>query len=76
MITTPETVPQEYDAQYLTQALERLHQLVGLATDLESATIPDKPRVGMVRYFDGSRADPGSGEGLYVYLSTGWTKAT
>ena len=34
-----------------------------------------KPRAGDVRYADGSNWNPGSGEGLYIYLSTGaWSK--
>ena len=34
---------------------------------------PDKPRVGMMRYADGSSWDPGDGEGVYLYTSTGWS---
>lgn len=34
---------------------------------------PPKLRVGMVAYADGTNWDPGSGEGLYVYKSGGWT---
>lgn len=33
---------------------------------------PTKPRVGLVVYADGTDWNPGSGEGLYVYKSTGW----
>ena len=33
---------------------------------------PVRLRVGMVRYADGTDWNPGSGEGLYVYKSTGW----
>ena len=36
---------------------------------------PTKKRAGDVRYADGSDWNPGSGEGLYLYLSTGaWSK--
>lgn len=35
---------------------------------------PAKPRAGMVRYADGTDWNPGSGEGLYLYTSSGWTK--
>jgi len=36
---------------------------------------PSKPRTGDVRYADGSDWNPGSGEGLYTYLSSGaWSK--
>lgn len=34
---------------------------------------PEKPRVGRVAYADGTDWNPGSGEGLYVYKSGGWT---
>lgn len=33
---------------------------------------PSRPEPGMVVYADGTKWDPGSGEGLYVYTSTGW----
>lgn len=72
----PQIVPSEYDPEFLAAELRRISNSLGLVHDLFSATLPDKPRPGMVRYFDGARADPGAGEGLYVYLSTGWTKAT
>lgn len=34
---------------------------------------PPKPFVGLVVYADGTDWNPGSGEGLYVYKSGGWT---
>jgi len=33
---------------------------------------PAKPRVGMLRNFDGVQCNPGSGEGLYRYDGTAW----
>jgi hypothetical protein len=33
---------------------------------------PDRPRIGLVVYADGTLWNPGSGEGLYVYTSGGW----
>lgn len=33
--------------------------------------VPAKPRAGDIRYADGTNWNPGSGEGLYLYLSTG-----
>jgi len=33
---------------------------------------PAVPRAGMIAYADGAHWNPGSGEGLYVYKSTGW----
>ena len=37
-----------------------------------SYNAPPKPRVGQLAYADGTDWNPGSGEGLYVYKSTGW----
>ena len=34
---------------------------------------PHKPRLGLLVYADGTDWNPGSGEGLYVYKSGGWT---
>ena len=35
---------------------------------------PENPRQGNRAFADGTDWNPGSGEGLYVYLSTGWSK--
>lgn len=35
---------------------------------------PDKPVVGQVYYADGTSWNPGTGEGLYLYTSAGWSK--
>jgi hypothetical protein len=36
---------------------------------------PTKPRTGWLVYADGTTWNPGSGEGVYVYLSDGtWSK--
>lgn len=34
---------------------------------------PTDPKIGQVAYADGTNWDPGSGEGLYLYKSAGWT---
>ena len=34
---------------------------------------PERLRVGLLVYADGTDWNPGSGEGLYVFKSTGWT---
>ena len=38
-----------------------------------SYAAPLRPRIGMLVYADGTTWNPGSGEGLYVYKSGGWT---
>lgn len=40
----------------------------------ETHALPDKPRNGDIRYFDGTDADPGSGRGIYYYNGTSWTQ--
>ena len=35
---------------------------------------PQRPRVGDIRYADGTDWNPGSGEGVYLYNGTSWTK--
>lgn len=35
---------------------------------------PERYGVGFVAYADGTNWNPGAGEGLYVYKSTGWAK--
>lgn len=37
-------------------------------------TAPDKPRQGRCYYADGTNWNPGSGEGLYLYTSGGYSK--
>lgn len=34
---------------------------------------PERYSVGFIAYADGVNWNPGSGEGLYIYKSTGWT---
>ena len=34
---------------------------------------PDKPRLGLLVFADGTDWNPGSGAGLYVYKAAGWT---
>jgi hypothetical protein len=60
-----------------------LNKLADSLTNLEVDSIgmkvwhkqPDKPRTAQIYYADGTNWNPGSGEGVYVYLSTGsWSK--
>ena len=63
---------------YLRKEFDRMSAIIGNIADghyEESNVVPSKPRAGDVRYADGSNWNPGSGEGLYIYLSTGaWSK--
>ena len=59
-----------------------LRELYAIAENLEApqyvgyydvlAVEPPKPRDGMITVANGTNWNPGSGEGKYVYKSTGW----
>jgi len=74
-------VPSEAEdiPSYLQTELDRISAIISNLADGhfdESNVIPSKPRAGDVRYADGTNWNPGgTGEGLYIYLSTGaWSK--
>lgn len=68
----------EITPEYLYRELERISQELELIrTGHYDITYvePDKPRAGDIRYADGTRWNPGSGEGLYRYSIAGsWVK--
>ncbi len=64
---------------YLQTELDRISAIISNLADGHfdvSNVAPDKPRTGDIRYADGTNWNPGStGEGVYIYLSTGaWSK--
>jgi len=69
----PEDLP-----AYLREEFARMSAIIGNLADGhydESNAVPSKPRAGDVRYADGTNWNPGSGDGIYLYLSTGaWSK--
>ena len=74
-------VPSEAEdiPSYLQTELDRISAIVSNIADGhfdESNVAPSKPRAGDVRYADGTNWNPGgTGEGLYLYLSSGaWSK--
>jgi|TARA_R100000742_G_C4234154_1_gene55094 hypothetical protein len=78
---TPSPVPDNTEdiPAYLRQEFERMSGIINNIADGHfdvSNVAPDKPRTGDIRYADGSNWNPGStGEGVYIYLSTGaWSK--
>jgi hypothetical protein len=78
---TPSPVPDNTEdiPTYLRQEFERMSGIINNIADGHfdvSNVAPDKPRTGDIRYADGSNWNPGStGEGVYIYLSTGaWSK--
>jgi len=78
---TPSNVPANAEdlPTYLQKELDRLSSIISNIADghLDKVHVePPRPRAGDIRYADGSDWNPGStGEGLYIYLSTGaWSK--
>ena len=78
---TPGLVPDNAEdiPAYLRQEFNRMSGIINNIADGHfdvSNTAPDKPRTGDIRYADGSNWNPGAtGEGVYIYLSTGaWSK--
>ena len=77
---SPEPVPDDVKdlPAYLREEFSRMSSIICNIADGhydESNAVPSKPRAGDVRYADGTNWNPGSGEGLYLYLSTGaWSK--
>jgi len=69
--------PEDISA-YLQSELDKLSGIISNIADGHfdtSNVAPSKPRAGDIRYADGTNWNPGSGEGVYVYLSTGaWSK--
>jgi hypothetical protein len=54
----------------LWQAVQDLQETILVPQKLE----PKKLTEGLIRYADGTNWDPGSGAGLYQYLSSAWVK--
>ena len=76
---TPVPSKAEDIPSYLQTELDRISAIISNLADGHfdvSNVAPDKPRTGDIRYADGSNWNPGStGEGVYIYLSTGaWSK--
>lgn len=75
----PRQVPGSPDEiqRYLSDELARIADVLQLVASghLEPTYVaPAKPRVGNIRYADGTSWNPGTGEGVYVYTSAGWVK--
>ncbi|OUT52693.1 MAG: hypothetical protein CBB68_01685 [Rhodospirillaceae bacterium TMED8] len=68
---------QEDMGTYLVTELKRLGNIIynQAAFRLERIHVPPvRPRVGDIRYADGTDWNPGSGEGVYLFNGTSWSK--
>jgi len=54
------------------QKLSRVMAGSQLTQFVPQSRVPTNPRVGLLFYSDGTHPPIASGEGLYVYKSTGW----
>jgi len=73
----PPAKPEELSA-YLSREFQRMSEVITNIADGNydvTYVAPAKPRQGDIRFADGTDWNPGSGEGLYIYLSAGsWSK--
>lgn len=73
---TPGPAPGAYSAEYQERELREVAQALDGTLDLDPSYQVQRPREGMLRYFDATVYDPGSGSGLYLYLSGIWARLT
>lgn len=78
-IYIPGHIPADYDPQFLAEELRRISaSLQELEVPKIILTIvykePAKRKEGMIVNADGTYWNPGSGAGLYQYLSSAWVK--
>lgn len=78
-IYSPGFVPQEYDAAWMTEELQRLAASlaefeVPLLRIVPLHVAPTKLFEGLIANADGTDWNPGGGGGLYQYLSGAWVK--
>ena len=79
---TPNPAPlnNEQLSDYLFHELNRLSDVIFNLDVMrleETNVVPNKPRDGDIRYADGTNWNPGSGQGIYVYIDDGtpaWEK--
>ena len=78
MAYTPEPTGTDFSSEYLYRELTKIaaqFELMQQGNLLEYRTaVPPKPRDGMLALADGTNWNPGSGKGMYVYLTGVWTK--
>jgi len=73
---------QSVSLEQLTRYVREMEQRMAMAFQALAAghldpvfVVPEKPRPGDIRYADGVKWNPGSGEGIYFYNQSGiWTQ--
>ena len=75
----PGPLPENVDdlGIYLVTELKRLGSILYNQATFRLERIheePQRPRAGDIRYADGTDWNPGSGEGVYLFNGTSWTK--
>ena len=77
----PLPIPDDIDivglSHYVVNELLTIRRLFNIEESVlelrASAAAPERPRIGMIAFADGTNWNPGSGVGLYVYKAAGWT---
>jgi|TARA_R110000824_G_scaffold150350_2_gene320934 hypothetical protein len=78
----PGSIPEnpEYLGEFVIRELNKLGDIIYNVAQLrleQTNVAPVKPRDGDIRYADGTNWNPGSGQGVYVYIDDGspaWEK--
>ena len=75
----PGPLPEDTDdfGLYLVTELKRLGSILYNQATFRLERVhaePKRPRIGDIRYADGTDWNPGSGEGVYLFDGTSWTK--
>lgn len=73
----PGSIPEnpEYLGEFVIRELGKLGDIIYNVAKLRSEQIhiaPEKPRIGDIRYADGSDWNPGQGENIYYFDGTNW----
>ena len=78
MAYAPDPPPHEVSTDYILRELLRISAQFDLIIQgrfLEILSVaPAKPREGMLAIADGTNWNPGSGKGLYEYVTGAWRK--
>ena len=68
-------VPDDYVREFVQAQFDQIAAMLNALADGQldvTTVIPPRPREGMLRLFDGTSANPGSGRGVYCYSNAAW----
>ena len=71
----PGRAPNDYAREFVQAQFDQIAAMLSALADGQldvTTVIPLRPRDGMLRLFDGTSANPGSGRGVYCYSNAVW----